>query len=167
MKALLGLCLLILSASAARAAGAKSGKARSLKDLISFALQKGTTDPLSLEVGMDLGFRAAQPARTLWYGAPQTPDGTERTLYVILDGKKPWTLIWCTYKEVRQDGEDFYEVYEFRSSLGGALERAAQGGGVGEDAWHRPVDLSPDLKRLFERQVRFFLRDAVRLEANK
>jgi hypothetical protein len=167
MRALLGLCLLVLGAAPAAAAGSKRPKSRSLSELVSFALQKGTTDPLTLAVGVDLGFRADQPSRTLWYGAQQSSDGVERTLHVILDGKKPWTLIWCTYKEVRQDGEDFYEAYEFRSALDGTLERAAQGGGVGEDAWHRPIELTPEVKKLYERQMRFFLKEAVHLEPNK
>ena len=145
-------------------------RTRTLKELIDLALGAGNEKPLAQYMERDLGFVSSLPAKVINYNS--TPDGYGRILYVayrVLPGGRlePVALVWRAVKVTVEGTRKVFDARTFRTDLSGQLVTAAMGGGESGKVRQSRVDLDAKVRSQFQREMDFFLRDAVALEFNK
>lgn len=149
------------------AKSAKKAKSRTLKELIAYAEKHGYDKQLGQTRADDLGFAERFGAKKLMYVLSKRPHAHERALWVVFEGTVPIALIWDDFRR-DVNGESLAdELWTYRSSLTGKIERCAHGVGNEEGVSEKPVEVDNQVKKSFADLVSFFLVDAIKLEPKK
>lgn len=148
------------------AKSAKKAKSRTLKELIAYAEKHGIDRTLFQKQADDLSFSSRFAAKKIAYVLRKKPHTHTRLFQVVYDDSTlPLALIWSEFKK-DVDGEVFSEdMWEYRSTLTGKLERCVHAVGSADAVSQSVVEIDEKVGNYFQDLVSFFLIDAVKLDA--
>jgi len=159
-----------LCASAAPSKTAPKGrKARTLQELVSFAIKSGDDETLPEKLVGGVGFAGTVRSRDISYAPQVAPDRASHSFFLIFEGSspKPVALLW-TRLLIENPGDGQVSHWQiFRTSVSGELEAASVFDGDLRDVVAKPSPLTDSVRSLFKRERTFFLVDAVPLQINR
>ncbi len=138
---------------------------RTLPELVLHVVKTGTDDVLGVNTASFLGLKREGPIRVVWAEGAKVPRRSFAVAYWTpkKGAIKPAAIVLLVTDRVRKSKrETLVEGRAYLATLEGKLARALtsvhklQGGGTTEDDDRLPID-SPDVRRKFERELRYWL----------
>jgi hypothetical protein len=140
-------------------------KVRTLQELIDFALKKGTKESIPVLGIQHLGF-SGETIQTIniSYEEKETKDKYDHLLFIVYNPKikpiTPESLLWQRLTIEKIGSVERHEMHSFRSSMSGDLLFAARTEGVPGSIKQIALELSPEVKMDFQKDVDFLLRNS-------
>ena len=147
---------------------------RTLAQIVDLVFKEGKEKTIDEETGKNLGFPGEVKIKSMRYRSNVCPDGQEHAFNVVVStafgGKSvPTDVLFRPSKLTTKESSRLVEAWALRLSPSGKLSNAVLiKGEVGVEVIHtiQAID-SPDVKRVFEKEMKFFLGESSKLVFSK